>query len=202
MDTSLLSICSDIANIVLAAASVATAIVTAVVLIKQRNDSINEKQPRFYFQTHDRTLYIRTEKDRLLQIKDVSVTHYIEICKAEGISRKIIPIKYSDSVSIKTDSLGQYAAVSIDVISRTTAVKKLTDYLVKSKWDHVYSNVELIRITYIDVYRREQKQYFVNRVLTSNLDYTRYEMWSSHVSSTPIAVKEIDFESILGNTKE
>ena len=202
MDTSLLSICSDIANIVLAAASVATAIVTAVVLIKQRNDSINEKQPRFYFQTHDRTLYIRTEKDRLLKIKDVSVTHYIEICKAEGISRKIIPIKYSDSVSIKTDSLGQYAAVSIDMISRTTAAKKLTDYLVKSKWDHVYSNVELIRITYIDVYRREQKQYFVNRVLTSNLDYTRYEMWSSHVSSTPIAVKEIDFESILGNTKE
>ena len=96
MCTSELSMWGDIANIVIAVASVATAIVTAVVLIKQRNDSINEKQPIFYFPMMNNTLYIRTDKERLLRLVDVGVTHYLEIYKPDGLFKKIIPIKCSN----------------------------------------------------------------------------------------------------------
>ena len=43
MNTWGLSEWGDVANIVIAIASVATAIVTAIVLFKQRNDNIKEK---------------------------------------------------------------------------------------------------------------------------------------------------------------
>ena len=152
----------DIANIVIAVASVATAIVTAVVLIKQRNDSINEKQPRFYFPMMNNTLYIRTDKERLLRLVDVGVTHYLEIYKPDGLFKKIIPIKCSNSVSIKTDSLGPFATVTNDAVSNARLNKKITDYLSKHNWNYAYNTLELICISYVDVYRRKQKQYFVN----------------------------------------
>ena len=198
MTASELSIWGDIANIVIAVASVATAIVTAVVLIKQRNDSINEKQPRFYFPMMNNSLYIRTDKERLLRLVDVGVTHYLEIYKPDGLFKKIIPIKCSNGVSIKTDSLGPFATVTIDAVSNARLNKKITDYLSKHNWNYAY-NLELICISYVDVYRRKQKQYFVNKVMTSNFNFTQYEMWSTTVSSTPIAVADIDFDAIIGN---
>ena len=194
-----LSIWGDIANIVIAIASVATAIVTAVVLCKQRNDSINEKQPRFYFPMMNNTLYIRTDRERLLRLVDVGVTHYLEIYKPDGLFKKIIPIKCSNEVSIKTDSLGPFATVTIDAVSNARLNKKITDYLSKHNWNYAYNTLELICISYIDVYRHKQKQYFVNRVMTSNFNFTQYEMWSTTVSSTPIAVADIDFDAIIGN---
>lgn len=199
MSTWGLSEWGDIANIVIAVASVATAIVTAVVLIKQRNDSINEKQPRFYFPMMNNTLYIRTDKERLLRLVDVGVTHYLEIYKPDGLFKKIIPIKCSNGVSIKTDSLGPFATVTIDVVSNARLNKKITDYLSKHNWNYAYNTLELICISYVDVYRHKQKQYFVNRVMTSNFNFTQYEMWSTTVSSTPIAVADIDFDAIIGN---
>lgn len=199
MTASELSIWGDIANIVIAVASVATAIVTAVVLIKQRNDSINEKQPRFYFPMMNNTLYIRTDRERLLRLVDVGVTHYLEIYKPDGLIKKIIPIKCSNGVSIKTDSLGPFATVTIDAVSNARLNKKITDYLSKHNWNYAYNTLELICISYVDVYRHKQKQYFVNRVMTSNFNFIQYEMWSSTVSSTPIAVADIDFDAIIGN---
>lgn len=199
MTASELSIWGDIANIVIAVASVATAIVTAVVLIKQRNDSINEKQPRFYFPMMNNTLYIRTDRERLLRLVDVGVTHYLEIYKPDGLIKKIIPIKCSNGVSIKTDSLGPFATVTIDAASNERLNKKITDYLSKHNWNYAYNTLELICISYVDVYRHKQKQYFVNRVMTSNFNFIQYEMWSSTVSSTPIAVADIDFDAIIGN---
>ena len=199
MSTWGLSEWGDIANIVIAVASVATAIVTAVVLIKQRNDSINEKQPRFYFPMMNNTLYIRTDRERLLRLVDVGVTHYLEIYKPDGLFKKIIPIKCSNGVSIKTDSLGPFATVTIDAVSNARLNKKITDYLSKHNWNYAYNTLELICISYVDVYRHKQKQYFVNRVMTSNFNFTQYEMWSTTVSSTPIAVADIDFDAIIGN---
>lgn len=199
MSTWGLSEWGDIANIVIAVASVATAIVTAVVLIKQRNDSINEKQPRFYFPMMNNTLYIRTDRERLLRLVDVGVTHYLEIYKPDGLFKKIIPIKCSNGVSIKTDSLGPFATVTIDAVSNARLNKKIIDYLSKHNWNYAYNTLELICISYVDVYRHKQKQYFVNRVMTSNFNFTQYEMWSSTVSSTPIAVADIDFDAIIGN---
>ena len=199
MSTWGLSEWGDIANIVIAVASVATAIVTAVVLIKQRNDSINEKQPRFYFPMMNNTLYIRTDRERLLRLVDVGVTHYLEIYEPDGLFKTIIPIKCSNGVSIETDSLGPFATVTIDAVSNARLNKKITDYLSKHNWNYVYNTLELICISYVDVYRRKQKQYFVNRVMTSNFNFTQYEMWSTTVSSTPIAVADIDFDAIIGD---
>lgn len=199
MSTWGLSEWGDIANIVIAVASVATAIVTAVVLIKQRNDSINEKQPIFYFPMMNNTLYIRTDKERLLRLVNVGVTHYLEIYKPDGLFKKIIPIKCSNVVSIKTDSLGPFATVTIDAVSNARLNKKIIDYLSKHNWNYAYNTLELICISYVDVYRCKQKQYFVNRVVTSNFNFTQYEMWSTTVSSTPIAVADIDFDAIIGN---
>ena len=38
--------------------------------------------------------------------------------------------------------------------------------------------------------------------MTSNFNFTQYEMWSSTVSSTPIAVADIDFDAIIGNKND
>lgn len=194
-----LSMWGDIANIVIAVASVATAIVTAVVLFKQRNDNIKEKQPKFTFTPQDGNLIIRGEQNKCLQIEGVDVNKCVEVWRLDKKIRKVIPIKQSSVVCLRQDDAGQYASFGLDVIQSAQLTSKFNsndeigiDY---SLWN--YRELELLCVKYTDIHMHIREQYFVNRTIASKKEYKKYFRLANKVSKVPLDVSDIDLKTIL-----
>lgn len=186
------------ANIVIAVASVATAIVTAVVLFKQRNDNIKEKQPRFTFTPQDMNLIICGEQNKCLQIEGVDVNKYVEVWRLDKKLRKVIPLKHSPVVRITQDDTGIYASFGLDVMQSVRLLKQFNSNetgINERLWN--YRVVDLLCVKYIDIHMSRREQYFVNRTIVSKKDYKRYFKLASKVSKIPLAVSEIDLKTIL-----
>lgn len=195
-----LSMWGDVANIVIAVASVATAVVTAVVLFKQRNDNIKEKQPRFTFTPQDGSLIIRGEQSKCLQIEGVDVNKCVEVWRLDKKIRKVIPIKQSSVVCIRQDDAGQYASFGLDVIQSTQLIYKFNsndevglDY---NLWN--YRELELACVKYTDIHMSRREQYFINRTIASKKEYKKYFKLAAKVSKMPLAVSDIDLKKVLG----
>lgn len=189
----------DIANIVIAVASVATAIVTAVVLFKQRNDNIKEKQPRFTFSPQEGRMTICGEQGKCLQIEGVDVNKCVEVWRLDKKIRKVIPIKQSSVVCIRQDDAGQYALFGLEVIQNAQLIDKFNsndevglDY---NLWN--YRELELLCVKYIDIHMSHREQYFINRTITSKKEYIKYFKLAAKVSKKPLAVSDIDLKTIL-----
>lgn len=193
-----LSIWGDIANIVIAVASVATAIVTAVVLFKQRNDNIKEKQPRFTFTPQDGNLIIRGEQNKCLQIEGVDVNKCVEVWRLDKKIRKVIPLKYSPIVCLKHDDTDRYASFGLDTMQNVILFKKFNSdemEIDSSLWN--YRVVDLLCIKYIDIHLCHREQYFVNRTIASKKEYKKYFRLANKVSKVPLAISDIDLKTIL-----
>ena len=193
-----LSMWGDIANIVIAVASVATAIVTAVVLFKQRNDNIKEKQPRFTFTPQDGNLIIRGEQNKCLQIEGVDVNKCVEVWRLDKKIRKIIPIKQSSVVCLRQDDAGQYASLGVDLTQHVELIDKFNISVIdidSSLWN--YREVELLCVKYIDIHMSCREQYFVNRTIASKKEYKKYFRLANKVSKVPLDVSDIDLKTIL-----
>ena len=152
----------DVANIVIAVASVATAIVTAIVLIKQRKDNIKEKQPRFTFSTQKGYLIIRGEQGKCLQIEGVDVNKCVEVWRPDKKMRKAIPLKNSSMVCLRQDDEGQYASLGVDLTQHVELIDKFNIGVIdidSSLWN--YREVELLCVKYIDIHMSCSEQYFV-----------------------------------------
>ena len=163
-----LSMWGDIANIVIAVASVATAIVTAVVLFKQRNDNIKEKQPRFTFTPQDGNLIIRGEQNKCLQIEGVDVNKCVEVWRLDKKLRKVIPLKHSPVVRITQDDTGIYASFGLDVMQSVRLLKQFNSNetgINERLWN--YREVDLLCVKYIDIHMSRREQYFINRTIAS-----------------------------------
>ena len=198
MSTWGLSIWGDIANIVIAVASVATAIVTAVVLFKQRNDNIKEKQPRFTFTPQDGNLIIRGEQNKCLQIEGVDINKCVEVWRLDKKIRKVIPIKQSSVVCIRQDDEGQYASLGVDLTQHVELIDKFNIGVIdidSSLWN--YREVELLCVKYIDIHMSCREQYFVNRTIASKKEYKKYLKLARKVSKVPLSVSDIDLRTIL-----
>lgn len=192
-----LSIWGDIANIVIAVASVATAIVTAVVLFKQRNDNIKEKQPRFTFTPQNESLIIRGEQSTCLQIEGVDVNKCVEVWRLDKKLRKVIPLKHSPVVRITQDDTGIYASFSLYTMQNLILLKNNSDEMeIDSRlWN--YRVVDLLCIKYIDIHLCHRKQYFVNRAVASKKEYKKYLKLARKVSKVPLSVSDIDLKTII-----
>lgn len=198
MCTSELSMWGDIANIVIAVASVATAIVTAVVLFKQRNDNIKEKQPRFTFTPQDVNLIIRGEQSKCLQIEGVDVNKCVEVWRLDKKLRKVIPLKHSPVVRITQDDTDRYASFGLDTMQNVILFKKFNsdEMEIDSRlWN--YRVVDLLCIKYIDIHLCHREQYFVNRTIASKKEYIKYFKLAAKVSKMPLAVSDINLKSLL-----
>ena len=198
MSTWGLSEWGDIANIVIAVASVATAIVTAFVLYKQRNESVNEKQPRFTFTVKDWTLIIRGEQSKCLQLKTVDVSRCVEVWRLDKKMRKVIPLKYSPMVCLRQDDEGQYASLGVDLTQHVELIDKFNISVIdidSSLWN--YREVELLCVKYIDIHMSCREQYFVNRTIASKKEYKKYLKLARKVSKVPLSVSDIDLKTIL-----
>ncbi len=188
----------DIANIVIAVASVATAIVTAVVLFKQRNDNIKEKQPRFTFTPQDVNLIIRGEQSKCLQIEGVDVNKCVEVWRLDKKLRKVIPLKHSPIVRITQDDTDRYASFGLDTMQNVILFKKFNSdemEIDSSLWN--YRVVDLLCIKYIDIHLCHREQYFVNRTIASKKEYKKYFRLANKVSKVPLAISDIDLKTIL-----
>ena len=188
----------DVANIVIAVASVATAIVTAIVLFKQRNDNIKEKQPRFTFTPQDGSLIISGEQSKCLQIEGVDVNKCVEVWRLDKKLRKVIPLKHSPVVCITQDDTGIYASFGLDVMQSVRLLKQFNSNetgINERLWN--YREVDLLCVKYIDIHMSRREQYFINRTIASKKEYIKYFKLASKVSKIPLAVSEIDLKTIL-----
>ena len=188
----------DIANIVIAVASVATAIVTAVVLFKQRNDNIKEKQPRFTFTPQDGNLIIRGEQNKCLQIEGVDVNKCVEVWRLDKKLRKVIPLKHSPVVRITQDDTGIYASFGLDVMQSVRLLKQFNSNetgINERLWN--YREVDLLCVKYIDIHMSRREQYFINRTIASKKEYIKYFKLAAKVSKMPLAVSDINLKSLL-----
>lgn len=193
-----LSMWGDIANIVIAVASVATAIVTAVVLFKQRNDNIKEKQPRFTFTPQDGNLIIRGEQNKCLQIEGVDVNKCVEVWRLDKKLRKVIPLKHSPVVRITQDDTGIYALFGLDVMQSVRLLKQFNSNetgINERLWN--YREVDLLCVKYIDIHMSRREQYFINRTIASKKEYIKYFKLAAKVSKMPLAVSDINLKSLL-----
>ncbi len=193
-----LSMWGDIANIVIAVASVATAIVTAVVLFKQRNDNIKEKQPRFTFTPQDGNLIIRGEQNKCLQIEGVDVNKCVEVWRLDKKLRKVIPLKHSPVVRITQDDTGIYASFGLDVMQSVRLLKQFNSNetgINERLWN--YREVDLLCVKYIDIHMSRREQYFINRTIASKKEYIKYFKLAAKVSKMPLAVSDINLKSLL-----
>ncbi len=186
------------ANIVLAAMSVFTAIVTAIVLFKQRNDNIKEKQPRFTFTPQDGSLIIRGEQSKCLQIEGVNVNKCVEVWRLDKKLRKVIPLKHSPVVRITQDDTGIYASFGLDVMQ---SIRLLTQFnsnetgINERLWN--YREIELLCVKYVDIHMSCREQYFVNRTIASKKEYKKYLKLARKVSKVPLSVSDIDLKTML-----
>ena len=188
----------DIANIIIAIASVATAIVTAIVLFKQRNDNIKEKQPRFTFTPQDGSLIIRGEQSKCLQIEGVDVNKCVEVWRLDKKLRKVIPLKNSPVVRITQDDTGIYASFGLDVMQSVRLLKQFNSNetgIDDRVWN--YREVDLLCVKYIDIHMSRREQYFINLTIASKKEYKKYFKLAAKVSKVPLAVSSIDLKTIL-----
>lgn len=198
MSTWGLSEWGDIANIAIAVASVATAIVTAIVLCKQRNESVNEKQPRFTFTVKDWDLIIRGEQSKCLQLKTVDVSRCVEVWRLDKKMRKAIPLKYSPMVCLRQDDEGQYASLGVDLTQHVELIDKFNISAIDVAcrlWN--YREIELLCVKYVDIHMSCREQYFVNRTIASKKEYKKYLKLARKVSKVPLSVSDIDLKTIL-----
>ena len=188
----------DIANIVIAVASVATAIVTAIVLFKQRNDNIKEKQPRFTFSPQEGSMIIRGEQGKCLQIEGVDVNKCVEVWRLDKKLRKVIPLKHSPVVCITQDDTGIYASFGLDVMQSVRLLKQFNSNetgINERLWN--YREVDLLCVKYIDIHMSRREQYFINRTIASKKEYIKYFKLAAKVSKMPLAVSDINLKSLL-----
>ena len=186
----------DIANIVIAVASVATAIVTAVVLVKQRKENIKERQPRITFSTQDGTLIVRADNSRLLKFIEVKLYEYVEISYRDKTQKKeikrIVPIMSSGAPFIRTAADGQFITIPTDIMLYAKLNKKL-DCVAESNFV-VY---RLLNIKYMDIHLSEQYQYFLNGNIITPREYKRYIKMVDKTNIEPQSLKDIDFKTLL-----
>jgi hypothetical protein len=198
MSTSGLSMWGDIANIVIAVASVATAIVTAIVLCKQRKDNILEKQPRFTFTVQDSKLIVRGEQSKYLQIEGLDVYRCVEVWRLDRKLKKVIPLECSPLSCLIQDETGQYASLGLNVLQHLQLTKRFNSYetgIDDRLWN--YREVELLCVKYIDIHMSCREQYFVNRTIASKKEYKKYLKLARKVSKVPLSVSDIDLKTIL-----
>lgn len=191
-----LSMWGDIANIVIAVASVATAIVTAVVLVKQRNENIKERQPRFSFSAQNASLIVRADNSKLLKFIEVKLYEYVEISYKDKTKKKeikkIVPIKSSGVPSIKAAADGQFITIPTDIMLYAKLYKKLD--CIDGLNFVVY---RLLNIKYMDIHLSEQCQYFLNNNILTYSEYKRYVKKVDKTNIEPQSIMDIDLKTIL-----
>lgn len=210
MTASELSIWGDIANIVIAVASVATAIVTAIVLFKQLKIQQLEHQPNFQMERKEEQdlLIINNVGCKVSRIESVSVDRMIivEIYRSYKshsltINRLLIPICFYLAPQITNKFEGVVAYVSSECVNDLYKRKNekilelqqlLRSKLVGHDWGYVFER-DLAHINYRDIYGKARSVFYCDNRMLSSKEYYQYQ----NKREEEIDILEINVEKIV-----
>lgn len=211
----------DIANIVIAVASVATAIVTAIVLCKQHrlqkeqlNAQQQEHQPKFYFKRYDDRLEICN--------KGIALTEpiYFEICSMLYIRTTLVenhllqdyihccPIRmYAADCKCQEELDGIVAVCPFDKDERVafhTVTKRVYDSLYNEvapqipRMTHIHViESDLIKIKYTDIYSKQHTLYYHDSMQIDEDTFAYYQQIRLHSNYKPTNIKECNISKII-----
>ena len=216
MCTSELSIWGDIANIVIAVASVATAIVTAIVLCKQhklQKEQLNaqqlEHQPSFHSE------YDKSGDKRVISCDcyDMWSTAHIELNTIIAIQIYLdydrtagyyIPIKYYTSKKLTYKTRGILATYTNQDLLNNARLQKLLQVFkdeVRKKVPPtqvvtVFST-DIAKIEYSDQYCIKRRVFFLSNDKSTERRYNEFTNIAKCVSRHPLELNEIDIEDTI-----
>ncbi len=214
----------DIANIVLAIASVATAIVTAIVLYKQyslQKRQLNaqqlEHQPIFRFEQSDDAFAIYAEGPPMAAPAKIEITSVIAMEPAKAVMENgryyrygvTIPYKNYRSIDRTYNLSGKLIECSYadaDILFKLTNLVKGVEHQIK---DPLYFGIvaedlpvhasDLIKIEYIDMYKAKRTLYYFN---LQEIPQWLYNEMQNELQDHPFGPYDISELSVDGIIKE
>ena len=210
----------DIANIVIAVASMATAIVTAIVLCKQHKlqkqqhalekEKLNaqqlEHQPSFHSE------YIGKEDKRVISCDGfdmwtpagIELTTIIAIQfnkDSNTIASYYIPIRYYTSRVFTYKIRGELAIyTNNDILNnaklgaiKTSLYNKLKSKITDCQLLSVFES-DIVKIKYTDQYHIKREVYFLDNDKSTEQRYNEFLSISKAISSRPLKLQDIDVE--------
>ena len=218
MCTSELSMWGDIANIVIAVASVATAIVTAIALWKQYNlqqEQLNtqqlEHQPIFDIAYSDDglCLSIKNIGQEVTKLFDIDVDTFILVgIETKGImglyveKTFAIPIKYYNQINQTKNLTGSLLNCQLDKRNRDMlagyeiALHKQISKMYECTSVFVY-HIDLISIQYKDIYGKFRASYYRNTNQTQSNFYKQVVESANLFCDKPIQIENLDIEEVV-----
>lgn len=216
MTASELSIWGDIANIVIAVASVATAIVTAFVLCKQhklQQEQLNaqqlEHQPSFHSE------YNSESDQRIISCDcyDMWTTAHIQLTSLIAVqicmdfytvASYYIPIQYYTHHNFTGKLRGELATYKNDDFFITSGLdrvmrelnRKVHERVSPSQFAQVFK-VDVVKIEYTDQYHIKREVYFLDNDKSTERRYNEFIGISRSISLHPLKVRDIDIEKTI-----
>ena len=213
-----LSMWGDIANIVIAVASVATAIVTSIVLWKQyylQKEQLNtqqlEHQPIFkiHYSEDELCLSIENIGQGFTKLFDIDVDTFVLV----GIGMKgimgiyvektfAIPIKYYNQIHQIKNVTGPLLCCQLDkrqqemLSGYEIALHKQISKRYGDSNVYVY-HMDLINMQYVDIYGKYRTLYYRNTHQTRNYFYNQVFESANLFCDKPIQIEDLDIEEIV-----
>lgn len=212
----------DIANIVIAVASVATAIVTAIVLCKQyrlqrkqNEDNRLEHQPIFKFEQNDDAFIIYAEGTSMSAPAKIDITSVIAMEPAKAVMENgryyrygvTIPYKNYRSIDRTYNLSGKLLECSYadtDMLFKLTNLVKGVERQIK---DPIYLGIvaedlpvhvsDLIKIEYVDMYKTVRSLYYFNMQEIPKWLYEEMQKELQDHPFGPYDISEFSIDSII-----
>lgn len=212
----------DIANIVIAVASVATAIVTAIVLCKQyrlqrkqNEDNRLEHQPIFKFEQNDDAFIIYAEGTSMSAPAKIDITSVIAMEPAKAVMENgryyrygvTIPYKNYRSIDRTYNLSGKLLECSYadtDMLFKLTNLVKGVERQIK---DPIYLGIvaedlpvhtsDLIKIEYVDMYKTVRTLYYFNMQEIPKWLYEEMQKELQDHPFGPYDISELSIDSII-----
>ena len=212
----------DIANIVIAVASVVTAIVTAIVLCKQyrlqrkqNEDNRLEHQPIFKFEQNDDAFIIYAEGTSMSAPAKIDITSVIAMEPAKAVMENgryyrygvTIPYKNYRSIDRTYNLSGKLLECSYadtDMLFKLTNLVKGVESQIK---DPIYLGIvaedlpvhvsDLIKIEYVDMYKTIRTLYYFNMQEIPKWLYEEMQKELQDHPFGPYDISEFSIDSII-----
>lgn len=212
----------DVANIIIAVASVATAIVTAIVLCKQyrlqrkqNEDNRLEHQPIFKFEQNDDAFIIYAEGTSMSAPAKIDITSVIAMEPAKAVMENgryyrygvTIPYKNYRSIDRTYNLSGKLLECSYadtDMLFKLTNLVKGVERQIK---DPIYLGIvaedlpvhtsDLIKIEYVDMYKTVRTLYYFNMQEIPKWLYEEMQKELQDHPFGPYDISELSIDSII-----
>ena len=174
--------CGDIGNMVMAFASLITAVATIIVLCKQYYDHRKECQPNFVFSNKElNKTFIQCLSGQIRRIEKIEASSLIHIIavnyKTQEVYDFFLPITFYQRPQITGRSEGDVAFVEWDIQCEGRLpmyIKLLEGALSKEEgYTHTLERLSLFHIRYKDIAENTYNKYYCNGLSLTQKEYIK-----------------------------